>query len=576
MQSKERILSILIGSGEFSSRHDSFLKDEFSIEIMEFLPKLRRDLEWFQEYIIKWMTVFAIGVGGIFTIIGFIGDASFKELAIVVLLIGLMMLIFVIKKYYKLAASLFFVGLSAYILMDGAIRRLTGNLDYLVVILVASGILINLRFTIGLGISTFISTLILTALGYFDWLPVMDTETGLYYVTSISAAATLQILGILLALIIRRVIMNQLGKLQRSEENLQSTLQSIGEGVIITDASGEIVMANQEISRLSEKDISKIESVTIYDLFDIHDEQSSQRIKKNQPPILEAKGGSMSDSVTIINHKDDKYICEFTTSEIENKRGELLGYVTVLRDVTYRRGMFKEIVKNQKNKSIKILSGGIAHDFNNILTRIVGTINVMKLEDTSPSIDSLIEDLEQATNAAKRLTDQLMNFSRGLPLSKEKVSFDELIRETTEFMIKGSNVETVYEFDKKLWEVAVDQGQIEQVIQNIILNSIQAIEDKGKIIITAENVVLQKHNLCNLPEGKYLRVSITDTGPGIPQQALPHVFDPYFTTKEDGHGIGLAICNTIIKNHAGTMNVENTEDAGARFYFYLPAMDRDL
>lgn len=540
---------------------------------MDFFSKHKRDLEWFQEYTIKWMTAFALGIGVIFSLIGFITNATFTGLSFATLAFGLIMMFFVLKDYYSIAAGVFFIGLSFYIFVDAAMRGITGNLDYMVVILVASGILVNLGFTVIIGISSTTATLILTALGFFDWLPVTDPESGLIYLTAITAAVPLQIMGLILALMIRRVIMKHNIDLQESKEGLQMTLKSIAEGVITTENSGVIVMANKEITRLSRMPIDEIKSKTIFDLFHIFDEFSRDPITKETPPyILETESKFMTDSVFLINHKNERFICEFTTSKILGENDNLLGYITVLRDVTYQRELFNEIIKNQKNKSVKLLSGGIAHDFNNILTRITNNLSLLEIDTDEYSVMETTADLEKAVESAKKLTQQLMNFSQDIPLTKEETSIDELVTETTKFMLKGTSVELRLDIDENLWDVRIDRGQIEQVIQNIVLNALQAMNDEGLLSLQIRNILLPKKNTCNLPYGAYVLISITDSGPGIPEDQIHQVFDPYFSTKEDGHGIGLAVCNTIVKNHGGTIKTDNIEGSGARFYFYLPAI----
>jgi CheY-like chemotaxis protein len=168
------------------------------------------------------------------------------------------------------------------------------------------------------------------------------------------------------------------------------------------------------------------------------------------------------------------------------------------------------------------------------------------------------------------LTYQLLTFARGGTPIKKFTSLSQLITETTIFTLHGANVEPIVELPQDLWPVEVDSGQLGQVIQNLVLNAMQAMPEGGHLFIRAENMEIAANSQLSLVEGKYLRISIRDEGIGISTENLQKIFDPYFTTKSQGNGLGLAVCYSIINRHDGLICVESEIGKGSTFYIYLP------
>ncbi len=232
-----------------------------------------------------------------------------------------------------------------------------------------------------------------------------------------------------------------------------------------------------------------------------------------------------------------------------------------------------ELYKRQRIESLGVLAGGIAHDFNNILTVILGNVSILLLECDEEQ-GSFLTEIKKATIRAKALTLQLLTFSKGGDPLKEGTSIVNITRETVNFVSHGADMGFTYHFPEDLWEVNADKGQIGQVIQNIVLNAIQASisPNQVKLInISAKNIIIPSDNDLNIKEGPFVSISVKDLGIGIPQDNLNHIFDPYFSTKESGHGLGLAICYSIIKKHGGTIFVESELDVGSTFTIFLPA-----
>ena len=251
---------------------------------------------------------------------------------------------------------------------------------------------------------------------------------------------------------------------------------------------------------------------------------------------------------------------------------------TISFDITKRKKQDQKIeaerAKVAKLESVGILAGGIAHDFNNLLTTILGSTSLIRSSMTiNDPYCSEIRLIESATLNARKLTQQLMTFAKGGSPVKETASIPDVVREAADFALRGSNVRVRFSIPSSAWAAEIDRGQIAEVIQNLILNGDQAMPDGGTIHISVENVVLPNGTPSHLPPGKYSAISVKDQGIGIPEKFLEKIFDPYFTSKEKGHGLGLAVCHSIIRDHGGTITVDSRIGKGAQFRILLPASD---
>ncbi len=248
-------------------------------------------------------------------------------------------------------------------------------------------------------------------------------------------------------------------------------------------------------------------------------------------------------------------------------------FVSTGKDITAQRKMEEEIQKTERVESIGILAGGIAHDFNNILTTILGNTNLaMLLLNPEDKIYQSLSNVEKATMRAKDLTQQLLTFSKGgLPV-KKTASICELLKGTVEFALKGRNVVSEFIVAKDLYPVEIDIGQIHQVINNLVINAMQAMPEGGGLNIICENLDEDSiKDIETLERRKYIKISFKDQGSGIKKEDLPKIFNPYFTTKYSGSGLGLASSFSIIKNHGGLITVDSEFGKGTTFCIYLPA-----
>lgn len=256
------------------------------------------------------------------------------------------------------------------------------------------------------------------------------------------------------------------------------------------------------------------------------------------------------------------------------REGAPVGLRGIVIDITERRRLEEEVRRAHNLESLGLLAGGIAHDFNNILTGITGNLGLLRMrlgEDSEAS--SIITEAQLAADRTRSLTGQLITFAKGGAPSQVTASIEGVIREATSLSLHGSNTRSEYHFPRDLRSALIDTAQIGQVVQNLVLNADQAMPDGGILKISAQNVEISEGDPLPLSPGWYVRASLEDQGAGIPQDILPRVFDPYFTTKPTGHGLGLSISHSIVSRHAGHITVRSVAGEGTTFEFYLPASE---
>ena len=262
-------------------------------------------------------------------------------------------------------------------------------------------------------------------------------------------------------------------------------------------------------------------------------------------------------------------------SPIRDGKNELCGVVLVFRDITEKQRADAERRKAETLEQLGLLAGGIAHDFNNLLTAVIGNISLAAL--LLPPNDEMSDRLDDARNASLRARDlahQLLTFSRGGAPIKKAACIASLIEETVSFSLRGSQSRSVVAIAPNLWSTEFDPGQISQVIANLVVNAEQAMPDGGTLHVDCDNFPCPPETAPSIPDlvpGDYIRIRVRDEGVGIPEQCLKQIFDPYFTTKPSGNGLGLATTYSIVKNHSGLITVESEQDCGSTFTVYLPA-----
>lgn len=266
---------------------------------------------------------------------------------------------------------------------------------------------------------------------------------------------------------------------------------------------------------------------------------------------------------------------ESTITGIRDDKNEIVGYVVLARDITEYKQLEEESVKARKLESVSILAGGLAHDFNNLITGILNCLSLTRsmLDPQHKAYESLLM-AEKAAHIAGDLTHQLTTFSRIGHPDMKPVNLTEIPIDAACLLPQGAKVKCEFVLPADLWPVNADEGQLLRVFNNLTLNAAEAMPDGGSVIVTAENITVKHRDGLPLPHGRYVRISIKDTGSGIKKKHLPKIFDPYFSTKHRGKtkgaGLGLAISYAITRNHNGYITVESEEGKGSTFHVYLP------
>ncbi|MRR53367.1 MAG: PAS domain S-box protein [Deltaproteobacteria bacterium] len=312
-------------------------------------------------------------------------------------------------------------------------------------------------------------------------------------------------------------------------------------------------------------------------VFEWFDEEGISTIKKLARQREEAEQHGIRSGVATFEArhrcKDGRWIWgEVSATPERNADGTINGFYGITREITERKEHEKELLKMEKLESLGALAGGIAHDFNNILTGIMGNISFaqMFLDDNHKASKPLAE-AERASVRAGELAHQLLTFARGGEPVKKLVSLNQLVNETVTFVLRGSNVKGCIEIPDSIHAVEADEGQMNQVFHNIIINATQAMPDGGTLTVTARNETLPEGNPINLPGGRYVRLAFSDQGNGIPDENLNRIFDPYFTTKASGKGLGLASAHSIVTRHGGHIGVSSETGNGTTFTIHLPS-----
>lgn len=363
-------------------------------------------------------------------------------------------------------------------------------------------------------------------------------------------------------------------RLRLEKERLSVTLSSLGDGVIATDKDGLIILMNKAAEKITGYSYNEIGFKPLVSVFKV---QGSSKENNFLEILLKTIEQRERMSVTEVGNLIDKngqiHPVTYTISPIIGVEDTLYGTVVVFSDLTERYRLEEELFRAKKFESLALLSGGVAHDFNNILTAISGNISIAKMHLKNP--DKAKEKLliaEKAIERAKELTHQLFSFSKsGTVATKKAVDMEELIKEAVNLGTCGSAVVCELMFGERLWPVECDAGQISQVLNNLIINAKEAMSGGGRLKVSAKNQIIPAGQIPALSPGRYVLIEIQDEGPGIPHDILDRIFDPYFTTKSRGSGLGLSTVWNIVRRHGGTVLVRSTVGQGSVFSVYLPA-----
>lgn len=357
------------------------------------------------------------------------------------------------------------------------------------------------------------------------------------------------------------------------KRRLAVTLRSIVDGVIATDTQGKVVLMNPAAENITGWSIKEAQGLPVAAIFHLLSEKTGLRLK-NPVDLVLSSGRSIKiprDAVLIANDGTRRLLA-YSSSPIMNEHEELLGAVLIVQDKSLERKTEREIQKVEKLTSLSLLAGGIAHDFNNFLAAILGNIGLAKLFGAGQ--EELLVALCQAEEAglrAKDLAGQLLTFAKGGSPHKKFANIAEIIDQCARFTTAGSMVKCEVVCSPNLWRTKIDSNQISQVIQNLIINGMQAMPQGGTIKVCAQNFIIDKEDEMPLKPGNYVKIDVQDEGLGIWPDDLPYIFDPFFTTKDNGSGLGLTTSYSIIKKHDGLISADSVMGQGSTFTIFLPA-----
>jgi len=355
--------------------------------------------------------------------------------------------------------------------------------------------------------------------------------------------------------------------LKASEERYSAVFHEARDGIVLIEAeTGRIADCNPQFEEMTGRSLSDLRQMKIWEI------RSPDKVEMAEEKFHEIMEKGHGESIDLEIHKPDGAIVptEFVSKRVDFQNRNLV--LSVARDITERKQAEETLQKMERLKSIGTLAGGIAHDFNNILLGLFGNIAIAKkdLPRDHPGLKSL-EGAENSMNRAIGLTKQLLTFAKGGAPVTERIRLDRLVEEVIRFDLSGSNIKPVFKTADDLWLAEVDKGQIQQVLSNLTLNARQAMPDGGHLHVALENADVSGNAAPGLNQGKYVRITVKDEGIGIDRKHLDRIFDPYFTTKEAGNGLGLATAYSIINRHGGCIRVDSQLGKGTTVTLYLPA-----
>ena len=366
--------------------------------------------------------------------------------------------------------------------------------------------------------------------------------------------------------------------MRESEEQLRAINSAAANAIIVIDNNKNVLHWNPAAEKLFQYTPEEVmdKPITAIIAPPKHQSTFTKISKKFKMPDKDSAGAK---TIELFGYKKDGTEFPVEVSFSAFKSRDQWHTVGIIRDISARKKMEKEVLRAQKFESLGVLASGIAHDFNNLLTAIIGNINlVCQLIDPTDENYELLKSADKAALRAKALSQQLLIFSKGGNPVRKTTSIGPLIKDSADFALHGSTVSCSIHIPENLWLVDIDAGQMSQVLQSLIINSKEAISGSGTIDIACRNVTNVETAAFPTPiSGKFIEVQIRDTGCGINKKDLPKIYDPYFSTKDNGSGLGLAIVYSILQKHDGHIAVQSEPDVGTTFTLYLPAsLDQHL
>ncbi len=372
-------------------------------------------------------------------------------------------------------------------------------------------------------------------------------------------------------------------QLRKSEEKYRSIIENMENGYFEIDLEGNLTFGNRPLADILGYAPEEIRGLNYRQYMDA--ETAEQVVGKFD--VMRRTGAPERFSrYTIIRKDGSRRILETSAAVINDSAGRPVGFRGVVFDITEKLAAEREkkelenrVQQVQRLESIGKLAGGVAHDFNNLLMGIQGNVSLMMLE-TDPRHDHYekLKSIEATVKTGAELTGQLLGFARGGKYMTRPVDLNETVQRTLKlFGRTRKEVKIVEKYQEDLWTVVADRGQIEQVLLNILINAWQAMPGGGYIYIETGNTILEQSllNTFEITPGRFVRVTISDTGVGMDQSVQEKIFEPFFTTKEMGRGTGLGLASSygVIKNHGGAIDFRSRPGKGTSFSVFLPAVD---
>ena len=363
--------------------------------------------------------------------------------------------------------------------------------------------------------------------------------------------------------------------LDEQRQRLEVTLQSIGDGVITTDVEGRVVLMNPVAEGLTGVKQSVGAGQPLRDLLPFRDESTRNLRESSTSTLLrERRRVRATDTFLLIDAAGNERVIAESAAVIRSAEGQIIGAVMALRDVTRDRRRADDVARAGKLESLGLMAGSIAHDFGNLLTSMVANLQMAQRDPalTDP-IKGRLDQIERAVWRARDVTQQLTTFAKGGSAVKKTLALESLLREASGFAVQNTKVQLRHQIAPNLWLVEADESQLVQVINNLAVNAVQAMPDGGLLLVAAENFSPDEDSHSPLRDGRLVKISVSDTGTGIPPEHLAKIFEPFFTTKPKGTGLGLATSYSIIKKHGGELRVESALGRGTTFHILLPAAE---
>lgn len=441
-----------------------------------------------------------------------------------------------------------------------------GGVPYIVVVFISIW-LMNIRYL--LAVSTITSILVLAGYIYspdggVGWMVVSNRLLAIF------AIGVTTIVGVMW---IKARMKLYEAKYDR-EDRIRLLLDATAEAIIGIDKEGKCTFANPASARLLGYDsVENILGVSACDFTQEDPKGENSDVSRCIFMSVMVSGSGVCDNLAYFYKKDRTAIpVELRVSPIMDRQDNIVGAVGTFFDITEKKKMEEELLRAQRLDSLGVFAGGIAHDFNNMLTGILGNISMLKeqVEEDSSGY-KICCGVENAARNAGELTKQLLTFSKGGAPVKETIEVGGLLEESVNFALRGSNITYEINIADNLSVVKADKGQLNQVLNNIIINASQAMVGGGLLTVSADNCCSENKLPRQLKEDKYIKITIKDNGSGIEEDILENIYDPYFTTKAEGSGLGLASVYSIVKRHGGYVDVQSVFGLGAEFTIYLPA-----